>query len=121
MQNPVVWFEVVGRNGESLQRFYRDLFGWTIEPANGDASYGLVAPGAGGIAGAVGRSQDGGDGHVTVYVEVADPAAFLVEAERLGGRIVVPPTEIPEYGLTFAYFADPEGHLVGLAKGMAAM
>lgn len=118
MQNPVVWFEVVGRNGESLQRFYRDLFGWTIEPANGDPSYGLVAPAAGGIAGAVGQSQDGGDGHVTVYVEVADPAAFLAEAERLGGTVVVPPTEIPEYGLTFAYFADPEGHLVGLSKGM---
>jgi predicted enzyme related to lactoylglutathione lyase len=39
MQNPVVWFEIVGRNGESLQRFYRDLFGWTIEPANGDRSH----------------------------------------------------------------------------------
>jgi hypothetical protein len=29
----------------------------------------------------------------------------------------VPPTEIPEFGLTFARFADPEGHVVGLSKG----
>lgn len=29
----------------------------------------------------------------------------------------VPPTEIPAYNLTFAYFVDPQGHLIGLSKG----
>jgi len=24
---------------------------------------------------------------------------------------------IPGFGLTFAFFADPEGHVVGLSKG----
>jgi len=27
--------------------------------------------------------------------------------------------EIPSYNLTFAYFTDPQGHLVGLSKGAA--
>lgn len=27
------------------------------------------------------------------------------------------PTEIPGFGLTFAFFADPEGHVVGLSNG----
>jgi predicted enzyme related to lactoylglutathione lyase len=27
MQNPVVWFEVVGKEGGELRRFYSELFG----------------------------------------------------------------------------------------------
>lgn len=81
--------------------------------------YGLVAAGNGGIGGGVGKSQDGGTGHVTFFVEVDDPTAYLAKAEKLGGKTVVPPTEIPSYSLTFAYFVDPQGHLVGLSKGVA--
>ena len=54
---------------------------------------------------------------MTFYVEVDDVAAFLKKAEALGGQTVVPPTEIEQFGLTFAFFADPEGHVVGLSKG----
>ena len=42
---------------------------------------------------------------------------LLEKAEKLGGKTVVPPTEIPDFGLTFAFFADPEGHVVGLSRG----
>src|SRR5262249_25340254 len=79
--------------------------------------YGLVAPAEGGIGGGVGRSPDGGPGHVTFYVEVSDPEAYLAKAEKLGGKKGVPPTEIPSYNLTFAMFTDPAGHLIGLSKG----
>jgi predicted enzyme related to lactoylglutathione lyase len=116
--NPVVWFEVVGKDGEKLRRFYTDLFGWKIDGAEGDTDYGLVAAGNGGIGGGVGASQDGGAGHITFFVEVDDPQAYLAKAEKLGGKTVVPPTEIPSYNLTFAYFVDPQGHLVGLSKGV---
>jgi uncharacterized protein len=119
MANPVVWFEVVGKDGEGLRRFYRDLFGWQTGSAQGDMSYGLVTPSNGGIGGGVGQSQDGGAGHVTFFVEVDDPAAYLARAEQLGGTTVVPPTEVPNYNLTFAYFTDPQGHRIGLAKGVA--
>ena len=119
MKNPVAWFEVVGKDGSILRRFYSDLFGWKIESATGDEDYGLVTAANGGIAGGVGKSNDGGAGHVTVFVEVDDPAAYLAKAEKLGGRTVVPPTEIPSYNLTFAYFTDPQGHLIGLSKGVS--
>ncbi len=119
MNNPVVWFEVVGKDGSTLRRFYSDLFGWKIEGATGDMDYGLVAPAKSGIGGGVGQSSDGGGGHVTFFVEVDDPAAYLAEAEKLGGKTVVPPTEIPSYNLTFAYFTDPQGHLIGLSKGVS--
>lgn len=49
------------------------------------------------------------------YVQVDDLDAYLKKAESLGGRTVVPPTEIPNM-VTFAMFADPDGNAVGLIK-----
>ena len=95
MRNPVVWFEVVGKDGSELRRFYANLFGWTIEGAQGDMDYGLVAGGDGGIGGGIGKSQDGSDGYVTFFVEVDDPAAYLTKAEELGGTTVVPRRKSP--------------------------
>jgi len=116
MSKPVVgWFEITGKDGPALQQFYSGLFDWEFSDAG--SGYGLVAAGEKGIAGGIGASADGGGGGVTFYVEVDDPAEFLAKAEKLGGRTVVPPTEIPDFGLTFAFFADPEGHVVGLSKG----
>jgi uncharacterized protein len=116
MSKPIVgWFEITGKDGPALQQFYSGLFDWEVSDASG--GYGLVAAGEKGIAGGIGASADGGDGGVTFYVEVDDRAEFLEKAEKLGGRTVVPPTELPAFGLTFAFFADPEGHVVGLSKG----
>jgi predicted enzyme related to lactoylglutathione lyase len=113
----VAWFEVTGQDGPALQRFFGDLFDWQVQDAGDGSGYGLVPAGPNGIGGGIGRAQDGGTGSVTFYVEVDDPAAYLTKAEELGGTTVVAPTEIPEFGLTFAFFADPEGHVVGLTKG----
>jgi uncharacterized protein len=113
----VGWFEITGKDGPALQHFCSKLFDGSINDAGDGSGYGLVEAGEKGIAGGIGASQDGGDGEVTFYVEVDDPAAFLAKAETLGGKTVVPPTEIPDFGLTFAFFPDPEGHVVGLSKG----
>jgi predicted enzyme related to lactoylglutathione lyase len=42
--------------------------------------------------------------------------SFLKKIESLGGKTVVPTTEIPNM-VTFALFKDPEGNMVGLVKG----
>jgi len=49
---------------------------------------------------------------------VDDPDEHLRKVESLGGKTILRPTEVPEYHLTFAHFGDPEGHLIGLVKGM---
>jgi predicted enzyme related to lactoylglutathione lyase len=113
----VGWFEITGKDGPALQRLYSKLFGWSINDAGDHSGYGLVEAGEKGIAGGIGASQDGEQGGVTFYVEVDDPAAFLERAEKPGGKTVVPPTKIPDFGLTFAFFADPNGHVVGLSGG----
>jgi predicted enzyme related to lactoylglutathione lyase len=113
----VAWFEVTGQDGPALQRFYSALFDWQVQDSGDGSGYGLVSAAPGGIGGGVGRAQDGGSGGVTFYVEVDDPADYLKKAEALGGTTVVEPTEIPGFGLTFAFLSDPEGHVVGLIKG----
>lgn len=120
MSNPVAWFEVVGTDGAKLRDFYGRLFDWRIADADPGMDYGMVAAGDGGIGGGIGRSEDGGHGHVTFYVEVDDPAAYLAKAEELGGRTVAPPMEVPGANLTIAFLADPDGHVVGLSKGVSS-
>jgi predicted enzyme related to lactoylglutathione lyase len=115
MPNPVVHFEVLGKDAEALQRFYSQAFDWQVD-ANNQMNYGMVAAQEGGIGGGVGPAPEG-DGHATFYVQVDDAEAALAKVESLGGKRVAGPMDIPE-GPTIALFTDPEGHLVGLASGM---
>lgn len=109
----VVHFEVLGSDAGALQKFYSEAFGWPLGPAEGPMEYTMVHPG-GGINGGIGKAPQG-PGHATFYVGVDDPQTTLERIERLGGRTVQPPVHIPE-GITFALFADPEGHVVGIVK-----
>ena len=114
MSNPIVHVEVVGKDAEALQGFYRDAFDWQMLPSGPD--YAMAHPGVeGGIDGGVGASPEGGEGHVTFYVEVGDLEAALGEIESLGGNRVAGPMDVPD-GPRIAMFADPEGHVVGLIE-----
>ena len=115
MGAPVVHFEINARDGKKAQAFYADLFGWTID-ANNPMAYGLVNTGTKtGINGGIGQIEPGKLPFVTVYAAVADPQASLDKAVSLGGKVVLPVTEIPNM-VTFALFADPEGNVVGIVK-----
>ena len=112
MAAKVIHFEVVGKDGEALQAFYREVFGWELD-TNNPGGYGMVAAAERGIGGGIGATPDGSAGHVTFYVEAEDPKATLERVERLGGKVLMPLTEVaPE--TTVALFADPEGHVIGL-------
>jgi uncharacterized protein len=116
MGKPVAFFEVVSRDHERAQKFYRELFGWkvTADPAMG--GYGLVDTdaGEGAIGGGIGPSMESGDTGVKIYVRVDDLDAYLDRAEQLGGKRLVPPTDLPGDFGRFAIFADPDGNPVGL-------
>lgn len=115
MGNPVVHFEVTGKDGKKLQNFYSGVFGWKIN-ADNPMSYGIVdaAETGGGIGGGI-SGGEGQSNQVTFYIGVDDPQAYLNKVEAAGGRTVVPVTEIPGM-VVFAQFADPEGNVVGIVK-----
>jgi predicted enzyme related to lactoylglutathione lyase len=112
--NPVIHFEIVGRDGAALQKFYSDLFGWNLNTDN-PGGYGMTSPDETGVIVGVGASQDGGPGHVTGYVSVADVDAALTRATELGGRVIVPKFS-PGPGATIGLLADPEGHVIGVTQ-----
>ncbi|MFN0304000.1 MAG: VOC family protein [Burkholderiales bacterium] len=113
--HPVVHMEILGVDAPRLQRFYADLFGWKITLNPAGYGYVPVAPAPPvALTGGIGRSPHGQP--LTIfYVKVVDPAATLKRAEALGGRIAMPPVEVPG-GITFARFADPEGNIVGIVR-----
>ena len=113
MADKVVWFEVTGKDGGKLQSFYGELFGWKVDAAN-PMNYGTVDASEAGVGGGIGQA-DNGDGHVTFYMGVDDPQAYLDKAEKPGRQDGRGVTEIPNM-VTFALIADPEGHVVGVVK-----
>lgn len=113
MPNPVVHFEITGKDGKKLQKFYSNVFGWKVN-ADNPLNYGTVDPADTG--GGIGGGISGGDEQrtqVTFYIGVADPQSYLDKIESMGGKTVVPLTEIPGT-VKFAQFADPEGNVVGI-------
>jgi len=120
MGQPVVHFEIMGKDGEKLRSYYSEPFGWEID-ADNPMNYGIVqrdgntgADGVG-IGGGVGAAPEGYDGHVTFYIEVPDVEAALAQAESLGGKRMMGPMKVPD-GPEIGHFNDPEGHLVGVVQ-----
>jgi hypothetical protein len=113
--HPVVHFEILGKDQALLESFYKDVFGWQMNPVM--EGYSLVNPGSGigGGIGAMGEDRQ----HVTFYVAVEDVGAALTLIEGKGGRTAFGPHPIPDGGM-IGGFHDPEGHLIGLVQGPAS-
>jgi uncharacterized protein len=122
MGQPVVHFEVVGKDAQKLNSYYSELFGWEID-ANNEMRYGMVAREGNtgrdgvGIGGGIGAGPEGYGGHVTFYVAVPDVEEALQKAESLGGERIMGPETIMDR-LTLGHLKDPEGHLIGVVQGM---
>jgi predicted enzyme related to lactoylglutathione lyase len=124
MGQPVVHFEVIGKDPAGLRDYYGELFGWEFdtsspvseavsEPANYGFVGGNTTSDGTGIPGGVGGGK-GYDSHVIFYVGVADVEAALRRAESLGGTRTMGPARAPT-GLVVGHFTDPEGNLIGVA------
>jgi predicted enzyme related to lactoylglutathione lyase len=123
MGQPIVHFEIIGKDAEKLRSYYSDLFGWEFD-ADNPMNYGIVqregnvnADGVG-IGGGVGPAPEGYPGHVTFYVEVDDVEAALAKAESLGGSRMMGPEKVMDQ-VEIGLFNDPEGHLVGVVKSVS--
>ena len=122
MANPVVHFEVIGKEPEKLRSYYGNLFGWefdTPSPVAPEVSeadkYGFINNSGGtGIPGGIGGGKDFSS-HAIFYVGVDDVEAALQKAERLGGKRVMGPAKNPNGKLVVGHFTDPEGNLLGVA------
>jgi predicted enzyme related to lactoylglutathione lyase len=112
--NKVIWYEVLGNDGTKLKSFFSELFGWSFKDAKAPGmNYGMTDPEATGIGGGIGAAP-GGASWTTFYVGVENVEHALEKAKRLGAKVLLPVTRLPD--ATVAVFADPEGHPVGLVE-----
>ena len=116
MAASVVHWEISAKNSRLLQDFYSNLFGWNIN-ADNPQQYGLVDTGLKmGIGGGIYQGTEQQPHGVVIYTQVEDIQAYLDKAVGLGGKVMLPITEIPNM-VTYAMFTDVEGNVMGLIKG----
>ena len=114
--HPVVHIELSANNMEEANRFYQEAFGWKTEldPAYNYLMFQAEGGPGGGFVQPDGQMYKPGD--VLVYLGTDDIESSLQKVESLGGKTLVPKTEIPNVGW-FAFFTDPTGNRLGLFQG----
>ena len=116
MGQPVVHFEIGTRNNEQSKQFYSALFGWDIQ-SHGPAM--MIATGSPeGIQGNISQPDSEPKNYVTIYVQVSDINTSLSQVQKVGGKVLVPASEVPGMG-HFAWFADLDNNAIGLWKAAA--
>ena len=112
--NKVIHFEIVGKDGAALQRYYSALFGWTVNTDN-PGGYGMTDPSQTGVVVGIGDTPDGSAGRVTGYVRVASVDAALAKGTELGGTVIMPKFS-PDGTAQLGLLADPQGNIIGLTE-----
>ncbi|HEY0426973.1 MAG TPA: VOC family protein [Pyrinomonadaceae bacterium] len=111
------WTEIATANLETCKTFYTEIFGWNFhESDNPDTKMQYLEFGIGNGCGVGGMYQPtaemcGGTippPHFMNYIAVDDIDEATSKAFDLGGKIVVPPMEIPHVG-RFSVVEDPAG------------
>jgi predicted enzyme related to lactoylglutathione lyase len=119
MENTFVATGIVVRDLDVAQRFYESVLGLKetnrvrVDTLRMDEVI-LATPGGG--AALVLMRYDDGRAHVEVgqklVFAVASPAAVADAAVEAGGKVVFPPTHMPDFGATIGFVEDPDGHAI---------
>ena len=109
----VVWFNIPADDIKRAQKFYRGLFGWKITSFRGMKDFMQIETGGADASpdGGLG-SRKNGEGVVN-YVSVESVEKFSAKIEKLGGKICMPKTAVPQMGY-FAVCQDTESNAFGL-------
>ena len=113
-QGAFSWFELMTSDVDGAKNFYSSLFGWDTEDMPmGDMNYTVVKAGDESIGGLmpISPQAEGSPPNWGVYVTVDDVDATARKAEELGGKVLMPPTDIPTVG-RFCVLQDPQGAVI---------
>ena len=110
------WNELMTNDVQAAKTFYGALLGWEMHDVNlTGTAYTLLKLGGKEIGGimAIPDQATGTPPAWGAYVTVNDVDALLVRVEKLGGKICLPPQDIPDVG-RFAVIQDPQGAMLSL-------
>jgi predicted enzyme related to lactoylglutathione lyase len=113
------WNELATTNLEGAKKFYTELFGWKLKESQAAGMiYNEIVAGGQEVGGMYQTGPECGDAappHWMAYVAVDDVDAKAKQVEELGGKVCVPPTDIPNVG-RFCVINDPAGATLSLIK-----
>lgn len=117
MKNPVQWFEIATTDLERAKIFYLKVFNFNFQfiEMPDSSMYMFGEPDKIGSAGSLVQSKNikpSSDGTV-IYFSCEDVSKELRLVEKEGGKILLPKTDIGEFGF-FAQIIDTEGNRIGL-------
>lgn len=113
------WNELSTTDAGAAKKFYAELFGWEykVGDVEGAAYSEIMANGrpVGGIHEMGAEFGGNMPPHWMAYVAVDDVDASAKRAGELGGKVCVPPTDIPNVG-RFSVINDPTGATISIIK-----
>ena len=111
MAGNLCWFQITSTDLPKTADFFKALFGWeTTSFMEGHIAIKTSGSVQGGF---MQKPPQAPATDVYIFVQVDDVAETLKQAENMGGRMMLPRTEIPENGF-IAFFADPDGNPIGI-------
>jgi predicted enzyme related to lactoylglutathione lyase len=118
MSNGVVKWQILSNDPDRAGRFYSSVFGWKIDNGN-SLGYREINTGSdSGIDGGIWPAPPEARDFVQLFIEVGDIDATIDKATRLGARVLVPKSSLPD-GDTIAILLDPAGMSFGLISSLA--
>lgn len=113
----ISWPELMTTDLDAAVKFYTQLFGWTTEETvmeNGEKYITVNVAGVpmGGISKLPPQPQNIPP-YWGLYVTVTDVDASAAQAQELGGKLFMPPMDVPDVG-RFCVIQDPQGAYIAL-------
>ena len=118
----VVHFEIPADDVERAKKFYSGTFGWKLTDMP-EMQYVMVNTAETSADGMIqekgvingGLMKRGEVKNPVVVIAVTSIDASLPKVEASGGKVVVPPMDIPGVG-RYAYVSDTEGNVIGVIQ-----
>ena len=118
-QNPFIWQELVTSDQETSGTFFSKLFGWKLKQVDAGefGTYTLFQKNGEDVAGMMNSTMDtpGEGSYWHSYIAVDDINDCAKQTEMLGGKVLVPPHDVPDVGRVCAV-SDPTGAVVHLMQ-----
>lgn len=108
------WNELMTNDQAGAKTFYAELFGWEMQDQPiPEGTYTILKAGGKEVGGLMSLPAEakGAPPMWGSYVTVDDVDQQIERAEQLGGKLIMPPRDIPDVG-RFAVIADPQGAML---------
>jgi predicted enzyme related to lactoylglutathione lyase len=128
MSGRFVWYELMTTDTKAAIAFYSEVIGWKTEafpnPAGGGEPYMMWVGSQGPLGGVMPLPEEakkmGAPPHWMAHVEVENVDRTVEQVKAKGGKIHVPPMDIPTVG-RFSVIADPQGAAISVFQPQGEM